>query len=183
MRKISVPLVLFIIWFMCSWALDTYALRPICELCSDLLSVKFELVFREAAELTTKRVSLLIFLIVPWIAYLFVVIPYRQPRSLHAWREALQRWCQPVGMAVGTILLALLIEYFIYLPFKDHLPELVRGYAERYQLTVYPLFPALEKFILPIHLVGLIGLFWGLYTFLTKAWTPPESGRYPTRRL
>jgi hypothetical protein len=177
MKKISVPLVAFILWFMCSWALDTYVLHPACELCSDLFSVKFELVFREAAKLTTKRVSLLIFLVIPWFAYAFVVIPYRQPHALHAWRVALQRWCQPVGVALGTIGLALLIEYFIYLPVKDHLPELVRGYAERYQLTVYPLFPALEEFVLPIHLVGLIGLFWGLYAFLTKAWTLPDATR------
>lgn len=171
MRKISVPLVMSIIWFMIAWGIDTYLLRPSCELCSDLFSVKVDVAFREAAELTTKRVSLLILVLIPWIVYAFVVVPYKELRSPKAWRLAMQRWCQPLGLLIGAFFIAFAIEYFLYDPFKEHIPSAVRSYAERYSLTVSPLFPALETFKLTSHLGGLLGLIWGLYLFLSRSWS------------
>lgn len=174
MKTISVPLVALILWFMASWAIDTYLLRPLCLVCSDLFSVKIEVVFREAAELATKRVSLLILVLIPWIAYAFYVFPYKDLGDRRACRIAVQRWCQPFAFLVGAFLLAFFIEYFLYLPLREHLPDWIRGYAERFLLTMYPLFPALESVKLPMHLAGLLGLFFGLYAFLTRSWDAPR---------
>ena len=173
MKRISVPLVLFMVWVMVTWLVDNKLLRPICAECSELFSLKAELSFREAAEATTQRISLLLLVVLPWLIYAPFCIPYKTLHSWTSWRVALQKWCQPMAFLIGALVLGLSIEYFMYIPARDHLWGFLRSYVERFQVTLFPLLPGFESIKLPIHLAGLAGLVYGMYLFLTKSWDPP----------
>ena len=173
MKRISVPLVLFLVWIALTWLADSKVLRPACEECSELFSLKAELKFRDAAEATTQRISLLLLVVLPWIAYAPFCVPYRTVHIWKDWKVGLQRWCQPMALFLGAFVLGLSIEYFIYLPVRDHLWDFLRSYVERFQVVLLPLLPGFESVKLPVHLAGLIGIAIGLYVFLKESWELP----------
>ena len=175
MKRVSVPLVLVLVWIMLTWLVDNKVLRPACEECSELFSLKGELSFRDAAEVTTQRISLLLLVVFPWLVYAPFCVPYRTLHSWASWKAGLQKWCQPMAFLIGAFVLGLSIEYFLYLPLRDHLWDFLRSYIERFQVVLFPLLPGFADIKLPIHLAGLVGLAYGLYVFLKNSWELPSK--------
>src|SRR4051794_14963492 len=101
MKRIAVPLVLFLIWITLTWLVDSKLLRPACEECSAMFSLETELSFRDAAHATTEGISLLLLVVVPWLVSAPFCLPYRKLHSWASWKAGLQRWCQPMAFFIG----------------------------------------------------------------------------------
>ncbi len=175
MKRIAVPLVLFLVWLALTWLLDDKLLRPMCEECSKLFSLEAKLSFTGGIQGNTERISLLLLVVLPWLIYAFFCLPYRSMGAWKSWKLALQKWCQPISYFLGAVFLGLFIENVLYVPIREHLWTFLQSYIERFQVTFYPIFPGWKSIELPIHGAGLAGLVYGLYVFLQKSWDLPST--------
>lgn len=168
----TIALICCIAWFMVAWTIDTFWLTVLCSQCSSLFAFEFELTAKDLVHLKTDRVSAIFLFVVPFVAYLFVVIPYKELRSKSAWLNALQSWTRPLALLLLVAVLVWALES-VYTMLAPHLPVFVTSYAEKYLLKISGTVLGVKEVDITGRLGALVGLLWGGYVFLSRGIAAP----------
>ena len=171
MKRISVTATIAFVWLIVALGLDRLVLSRYCLECANILALEVK-VKLPAAEITYPPVSLLVLVVFPMCLLAIALIPWRRLHSGSAWKEAVERWCQPWSWLLFAIILCILGET-LFIVTKDFLPKAISELAEQFTITgtisvAVTGYKETTPLALTASLSGLIGLTIGAYFFLKK---------------
>jgi hypothetical protein len=167
MQRLAVPFTFCVVWFMVAWAIEHFWLAAACRACTGLFAFDLSLNAQDLLRIATGRVSAVVLVGVPLLAYLVVLIPYRNLGSAGHWADALQHWCRPFFW-LAMVFFFVWVGEIAVTTLAGLLPNGFRAYAEGYRLSLAGTALGLREIAVSGRLGACLGLLLGLYLFLSR---------------
>jgi hypothetical protein len=112
MKSRGIYFVGMFLWLLVALAIDRLLLARLCTWCAN--SVTAELTIKlPGLSLPIPPINIFVLFLIPIVVWSVVALPWKQPASKLAWKEALENWAKPWVWLLMMILLPV-VGHFIY---------------------------------------------------------------------
>lgn len=173
MQRLAVPFTLCAVWFMVAWAIERFWLGALCVACAHVFAFELSLNAQDLLKFNTGRVSAVVLVAVPLLAYLLVLIPYRNLASGGYWSDAIQLWSRPFFWLAMVFFFAWVGEIAVS-AVAGLLPDGFRAYADGYRVSLSGTALGVREIAVSGRFGAFVGLLLGLYLFLARGLARPR---------
>ena len=173
MQRLAVPFTCCAVWCMAAWAIERYWLGAACAACDSLFAFELGVNAQELLKIATGRVSAVVLVGLPLMAYLLVLIPYRNLASGGHWADAVQLWSRPFFWLAMVFVLVWVGEIGVS-ALGGVLPDGFRAYADGYRVSLSGTALGVREVAVSGRFGAFVGLLLGLYLFLSRGLARPR---------